>query len=155
MIPKVVIIVAVIAISAIIIIPKLNGPGAAPQQSTGSAGLNQAGTTPAQSMSTGETALRTALKSGKPTMICFHTNSCAPCIEISQNIATIKPQHEAKANFVDILVDDPAEQQLINKFGGVNTIPYSVFFDKSGSKVSEQVGVIDKEQLSRYLTSLE
>ncbi|MCL6473128.1 MAG: thioredoxin fold domain-containing protein [Firmicutes bacterium] len=156
MIPKIVIIVAVITLAAIIIFPKMNGSSVEPQQSGSSTGLNQTGTgtTAAQSMSPGETALRAALKNGKPTMICFHSDSCAPCIEMSEIIAQVKPQYETTINFIDILTGDPAEQSLINKFG-VNTIPYTVFFDKTGEAVGQQVGVIEKEQLSSILSDLE
>jgi len=51
-------------------------------------------------------------------------------------------------------VDDQAEQRLINQFG-VNTIPTSVFYDKTGKSVGRQIGVIEKDKLTQLLTALE
>ncbi len=157
---KAVVVIAVVVVAALIIYQKTpnqqvsSGQGASSGQNVCPAPTNQSTGQASQTLSPGEAALQAGLKSGKPTMIVFHSNSCAPCIEMSEIIAQIKPDYEKRVNIIDILVDDQAEQRLINQFG-INTIPTSIFYDKTGKPVGQQIGVIEKEKLTQFLTSLE
>lgn len=147
---KATILIVVIVAAAVIIYPKISGTKKQESQAKSEA----AASAQIQSESPGEAALGAALKSGKPTMILFHSNSCIPCKEMSAIVAEVQPQYAGRANFVDILVDDQAEARLISNFG-INTIPTSVFFDKMGELVGKNVGVIKKEQLMQLLSGLE
>ena len=163
---KVVVVIAVVVVAALIIYQKTSnqqvssnqqlssGQAASSGQNVCPAPTNQSTSQASQMLSPGEAALQAGLKSGKPTMIVFHSNSCAPCIEMSEIIAQIKPDYEKRVNIIDILVDDQAEQRLISQFG-INTIPTSIFYDKTGKPVGQQIGVIEKEKLTQFLTSLE
>lgn len=142
---KVAVLAVVIVAAAVIIYPKVFGSPAAQDQDTMAA---------SSSLTPGERALETGLKSGKPTMILFHSNSCVPCKEMSEIVAQVEPELKGRANFVDIVVDDQSEARLIAKYG-VNTIPTSVFFDKQGAYIGINVGVIEKEKLIEFLTNLE
>ncbi|MBE0447443.1 MAG: thioredoxin fold domain-containing protein [Actinobacteria bacterium] len=144
---RVVILVAVVVVAIILVYPKISS---VPQQAV----QNSAVGTTSQTLSPGERALGVGLKSGRPTMILFHSNSCIPCKEMSAIVAQISPEFTGRANFVDILVDDQAEAGLIAKFG-VNSIPTSVFFNKTGKHVGTNVGVVEKDKLIDLLNSLE
>ncbi len=157
---KVAVVIAVVIIAAIIIYQKTSnqqvpsGQAASSAQNVCPAPTNQSASQASQTLSPGEAALQAGLKSGKPTMIVFHSNSCAPCKEMSAIIAQITPEYGKRVNIIDILVDDQAEQRLINRFG-INTIPTSVFYDKAGKPVGQQIGVIEKDKLTQILTTLE
>ena len=161
---KVVVLAAVIIVAASIIYPKLVKPATGMQQSIGGAAQsaeqaaiapeNQADMPVSGAQTPAEKALSGALKSGRPTMILFHSTTCIPCKEMSTIVAQVKLEHKEAANFVDVVVDDQTEANLISEFG-VNTIPTSVFFDKTGELVGKHIGVIEKDKLSELLSGLE
>ena len=151
---KAAVIAVVVIAAAIIIYQKAANQVASSGQNVCPTPVNQSTSQANQTLSPGEAALQAGLKSGKPTMIVFHSNSCAPCKEMAAIIAQIKPDYEKRINIIDILVDDQAEQRLINQFG-INTIPTSVFYDKTGESVGQQIGVIEKDKLTQLLTALE
>ncbi|NCO66782.1 MAG: hypothetical protein COW32_07785 [Candidatus Aquicultor secundus] len=157
---KIVVVIAVVVVAALIIYQKTSNQQVSSGQATSSAQnvcpapVNQSTGQASQTLSPGEAALQAGLKSGKPTTIVFRTNSCAPCKEMAAIIAQIRPEYEKRVNIIEILVDDQAEQRLINQFG-VNTIPTSVFYDKTGKSVGRQIGVIEKDKLTQLLTALE
>jgi thioredoxin 1 len=144
---RVVVLVIIAVVVGIIVYPKLFSTPSRQAQNSEAGTLKQA-------VSPGEQALERALRSGKPTMILFHSNSCIPCKEMSAIVAQIEPQFKDRANFVDILFEDKAEADLIAKYG-VHTIPTSVFLDKRGSYAGTNVGVIKEDALVRLLDSLE
>ncbi|HCG98751.1 MAG TPA: hypothetical protein DE036_02815 [Actinobacteria bacterium] len=144
---RVVILVIFAVAAGIILYPKLISTPSQQVQNREAGALKQV-------VSPGEQALERALRSGKPTMILFHSNSCIPCKEMSAIVAQIEPQFKERANFVDILLEDKAEAGLIAKYE-VHTIPTSVFLDKMGSYVGTNVGVIKEDALVRLLGSLE
>lgn len=148
------VVVIVIIAAALIVYQKASNQATSSAQNVCPAPVNQSTGQASQTLSPGEAALQEGLRSGKPTMIVFHSNSCAPCKEMSAIIAQIKPDYEKRVNIIDILVDDQAEQRLINRFG-INTIPTSVFYDKAGKSVGQQIGVIEKDKLTQILTTLE
>ncbi|MDI6716462.1 MAG: thioredoxin fold domain-containing protein [Actinomycetota bacterium] len=137
---KAIILVVVVFITAVIIYPKITS--------------NQGEIRKNLNLSPGERALENALKSGKPTMILFHSNSCVLCKQMLSIVAKVKPLFAKRANFVDISVEDKSEVRLISKFG-IEKIPTSVFLDRSGKLIAKNIGVVKKEQLIKLLNSLE
>lgn len=142
----------VLIVAAVIVYPKLISQMEATPQNTGRVPNNQTATSAKQSQ--GEAELAAALKSGKPTMILFHSNACASCKEMTAVVVAVKAEHKDRVNFVDIDVSKMSEANIVYRFG-ISSIPTSIIFDKAGEQVDQYVGLIEKEQLAAYLTKLE
>lgn len=112
-------------------------------------------TTPATQggTSTSEAALAQAKAEGKPVMLKFGSGKCIPCIQIEENIKSVKPEYEGKAVFIIVDVYDMREQNLTNQFG-IQTIPTSFFIGKDGSIVNSVVGVMDPAQIKQQIDSM-
>lgn len=154
MLVRVAVLAAVAIAASSIIYVKITSEAGSSGKTMPTTTVNEPENAASQASSPGASALSKALKSGKPTMILFHSNSCAPCKEMSAIIEAVKTKHGDSTNFIDILVDDPAEQDFINQHG-VSSIPTSVFYDKTGKRLGTQIGVIEQEQLAGMLSDME
>lgn len=154
MLVRVAVLAAVAIAASSIIYEKITSEARSSSKTMPTTTLNEPENAASQASSPGASALSKALKSGKPTMIIFHSNSCAPCKEMSAIIEAVKTEHGDSINFIDILVDDPAEKNFISQFG-ISSIPTSVFYDKTGKPRGKQIGVIEQELLVEMLSDLE
>lgn len=112
-------------------------------------------TTPATQggTSTSEAALAQAKAEGKPVMLKFGSGKCIPCIQIEENISTVKPEYEGKVAFIIVDVYDQSENNLTTQYG-IQTIPTTFFLGKDGGIVNSQIGVLTPDQLKQQLNAL-
>lgn len=138
---RILIIAAVIAVAALILYPKLADLGS-PNSAT------------VESQTPRAKALAVALKSGKPTVMVFHSSNCIPCKEMSSIVADVKARMESHINFIDVVTDSGQDNNLIEEYS-IDTIPTSIFFDSAGRQQNRVVGVIERSELTRMLSDLE
>lgn len=98
-------------------------------------------------------AYNVALVSGKPVYVLFHSTTCRSCIEMTKVCDEVLPEHKGRVAFVDVVTDDPASEDMVNRFK-IDTIPTSIFI-KKGKVVDGFVGEMSAEQLEYYLAEVE
>lgn len=84
-------------------------------------------------------ALALARKTGKPLLIDFRADWCAPCREMDKSFWTRADVIETVKNFVPLQVDYDKEPKL-NGFFNVRGLPYIAFADFYGSLITFQRG---------------
>lgn len=97
--------------------------------------------------------IKQAGQDGKPAWLLFHSKTCQPCIEMEKVFNTLKPEFEGKVIFVDINVNDPAEQDLCNQYK-IQYIPTTYFLDPAGNMTFDYVGVIQVDDMRAKLKAL-
>jgi thioredoxin 1 len=85
-----------------------------------------------------------ALKSGKPAVVDFGSNSCLPCRQIRPILKEIEKEYTGKAR---VLIMDVYQYKDLAQEYKVQLIPTLVFFDKSGKEVFRHVGAWDKASI--------
>lgn len=98
--------------------------------------------------SSGESAIRAALASGKPAIVDFGARTCIPCKKMAPILENLNRELAGKAHvlFVDVWKD--------NAMGGrfrVQMIPTQIFFDARGKEVKRHMGFMDKADLLKEL----
>lgn len=104
--------------------------------------------------SSSEAVLEKALKEKKVTLLCFHSTTCASCIEMEEIIEDIKPQFDERVVFISVIVSDPAERSLIEEYQ-IQFIPTTFIYDKKGEIAQKYVGLVAKDELVKVLKELE
>lgn len=92
-----------------------------------------------------------ALKSGRPVLVDFGSNSCIPCRQLRPILQEIKKE---KAGKVEVLVIDVYKHQELSKEYRVQMIPTLVFFDASGKEVFRTQGFMPKAALLEQLAKV-
>lgn len=143
-------VIVVLAAALVILYPKLfskvDNPMPADSKST------EASTAKEEDATSSQGKLSAALVDKKVTVLCFRSDTCQPCIEMDTIIEEIKPEFEDKVSFISVVVDDPEERPLIEKYE-IQMIPTTFIIDKKG-QAKKQVGVIPKDQLTGILEEL-
>lgn len=98
--------------------------------------------------SSNDAAIKTALASGKPSIVDFGARSCIPCKKMAPILEGLNRELTGKANvlFVDVWKD--------NTIGGryrVQMIPTQIFFDAKGNEIKRHMGFMDKSDLLKEL----
>ena len=88
---------------------------------------------------------------GKPAMYDFGAKYCAPCKEMQQVVAELKPLYGNQVEFRMVYSDE--EMPLFHQYKIV-AIPTQVFFDASGKVVDQHIGALPKEELIKKLKEL-
>jgi thioredoxin 1 len=88
---------------------------------------------------------------GKPAVYDFGAKYCAPCKEMQQVVAELKPQYGDQVEFRMVYSDE--EMPLFHQYKIV-AIPTQVFFDASGKVVDQHIGALPKEELIKKLKEL-
>lgn len=104
--------------------------------------------------SSSEDRLNEALGSHRITVLCFHSTTCQPCIEMDRTLNDVKPMFKNNVTFISVITNDPSEAAFTNKFG-IDFIPTTYFFNKKGKVARKQVGVLQKEKIVELLKNLE
>jgi thioredoxin 1 len=92
-----------------------------------------------------------ALKSGKPVLVDFGSNSCIPCRQLRPILQELRQE---KAGKVEILVIDVYKHQDLSKEYRVQVIPTLVFFDSNGKEVLRTQGFMPKAALLENLMKI-
>ena len=89
-----------------------------------------------------------ALKSGKPVLVDFGSNTCIPCRQLRPILQEIKKEQAGK---MEVLVIDVYKHQDLSREYRVQVIPTLVFFDASGKEVLRHQGFMPKTALLEEL----
>ncbi len=95
--------------------------------------------------------LAAALSNGKPTLVDFGMGTCEQCKKQAPILAEAAGRYRGKANvvYVDVSVYAGLGAQY-----QVKLIPYQIFFDKDGKKVSDHVGLNPMKDIAAQLAKL-
>ncbi len=97
-----------------------------------------------------ETDFDTELAAGKPVMVDFYADWCAPCQVLAPSVEKIAEQYDGRASVGKLNVD--ASSPVAARFG-IQGIPTVLFF-KDGKLVDRVVGLVPEAELTRRLDSL-
>ncbi len=89
-----------------------------------------------------EEDLLKALKSGKPVLIDFGSNSCIPCRQMRPILQEIRNEYSGKAEV--IVIDVHKYQNLARKYK-IQLVPTLTFFDSKGKEVHRHQGFMSKK----------
>lgn len=93
----------------------------------------------------------TALKSGRPVLVDFGSNSCTPCRQMRPILKEIK---EEKTGEVEVIVIDVYKHQDLSREYRVQVVPTLVFFDGTGKEVFRTQGFMPKAALMEHLAKV-
>lgn len=115
--------------------------------------------------------LRSSELRGKPVIIDFWATWCRPCRAGMPHLSAIQERYRAKGLVViGLSVDDGeasgvrhfaeqlgvkfrvgmADEQVLDDYGPIRSIPTTVFIDRKGEMVRRVVGYIDEETMDGY-----
>ncbi|MDA3787255.1 MAG: thioredoxin domain-containing protein [Desulfobacula sp.] len=83
-----------------------------------------------------------ALKSGKPVMVDFGSNSCIPCRQMRPIVHEVKKEYSGKA---EVLVIDVHKYNSLASKQKIQLIPTLIFFDSNGKEVHRYQGFMSKK----------
>jgi thioredoxin 1 len=96
-------------------------------------------------------AFQAALKSGRPTVVDFGSNSCPPCIRLRPVMRALKDAHKERINVLFLEVSANRDLALSYK---VRLVPTVIFFDAQGREVHREMGFMKQEAMERVLRDL-
>lgn len=89
--------------------------------------------------------------SGKPTLVEFGAEGCAPCDMMQPILDKLRKKFPDKLNVVFVHVN---ENQLLGTRFGIRSIPVQVFFDHKGEEVFRHVGFYAEEEVMKQLAKM-
>ena len=92
-----------------------------------------------------------ALKSGKPFVVDFGSNSCIPCRQMRPILQEIRKEHSGKA---EVLVIDVYKYQNLAREHKIRMIPTLIFFDLKGKQVHRHQGFMSKKAILEQLKKM-
>jgi thioredoxin 1 len=98
-----------------------------------------------------ESAIRTALTSGRPTVADFGARSCIPCKKMAPILEELNRELSGKAN---VLFNDVWKDNTLARSYRIQMIPTQIFFDAKGREVKRHMGFIDKTDIMKELKNL-
>ena len=98
-------------------------------------------------------ALVQAKSEGKPILLCFRSQTCAPCIQMGENIEQVIPGYQDRATFIIVNVYDRSEESLCMEYG-IQTIPTTLFIKRDGRVLGGYEGVMEPDAIRQQLESL-
>ena len=88
--------------------------------------------------------IRSALASGRPTVVDFGARSCVPCKKMAPILEELAKEYQGRANV--IFIDVWQDKEIAGKYR-VQMIPTQIFYDKSGKESARHTGFMDKLQI--------
>jgi len=98
-----------------------------------------------------EEAFSKALKSGRPVLVDFGSNSCIPCRQMRPILKEIRKEHSGKA---EVLVIDVYKYQNLARAHKIQIIPTLAFFDSNGKEVHRHKGFMSKKAIIEQLRKM-
>lgn len=89
-----------------------------------------------------EEDLLNALKSGKPVLVDFGSNSCIPCRQMRPILQKIRKEYLGKA---EVIVIDVSKYQTLASEHKIRVTPTLTFFDSNGKEVHRHQGFMSKK----------
>ncbi len=90
------------------------------------------------------------MKSDVPVFIDFYADWCGPCKMMGPVVEELAKEYDGKVKVGKVNIDQQPE--LAQKFG-VMSIPYFAFV-KNGTLVSDELGAVPKERLTRKIEEM-
>lgn len=94
---------------------------------------------------------RSALKSGRPTLVDFGSNHCIPCIQLRPVLKALKEEYGGKIN---IMMLDIKDNRALAREYRIQLIPTLIFFNSEGKEVGRALGYMDKEVIKKKFQEL-
>jgi len=95
-----------------------------------------------------EEELANALKSGRPVLVDFGSNSCIPCRQLRPILQEIRKEQAGK---MEVLVIDIYKHQSLADQYRIQVMPTLIFFDSTGKEVIRHQGFMPKTALMEQL----
>ena len=92
-----------------------------------------------------------ARMSGKPSMIEFGADGCAPCAAMEPILENVRKNYRDKLNVVFVHV---GENPVLGSRFGIQSIPVQAFYDRSGKEFFWHVGFFPEEELVKKLREM-
>ena len=92
-----------------------------------------------------------ALKSGRPVLVDFGSNSCIPCRQMRPILQEVRKEHSGKA---EVLVIDVYKYQNLAREHKIRMIPTLTFFDSNGKEVHRHQGFMSKKAIMEQLKKM-
>jgi len=92
-----------------------------------------------------------AMKSGKPVLVDFGSNSCIPCRQMRPILKEIREAHSGKA---EVLVIDVYKYQNLAGEYKIRMIPTLIFFDSNAKEVHRHQGFMSKKAIMEQLKKI-
>ncbi len=92
-----------------------------------------------------------ALKSDKPVVVDFGSNSCIPCRQMRPILQEIRKEYLGKA---EVLVIDVYKYQGLAREYKIQMIPTLIFFDSNAKEVHRHQGFMSKKALLEQLKKM-
>ena len=89
-----------------------------------------------------------ALKSGRPVLVDFGSNTCVPCRQMRPILREIAKEQAGK---MEVLVIDVYQFQDLSGRYNIQLLPTLIFFDAAGKEVSRHEGFMPKASLMEQL----
>jgi thioredoxin 1 len=105
---------------------------------------------PALEASTAD-AFQAALKSGRPAVVDFGSNSCPACIRLRPVMGELRDAHKDRINVLYLEVS--ANRGLAMSYK-VRLVPTVIFFDAHGREVHREMGFMQQEAMEKVLRDL-
>ena len=101
--------------------------------------------------SAGESVIRAALTSGRPTVADFGARTCIPCKKMAPILAELNGELKGRGN---VLFTDVRESPDLAERYHVQMIPTQIFFDIRGREVKRHMGFMEKSAILKELKAL-
>jgi len=92
--------------------------------------------------------VKTALASGRPSVVDFGARSCIPCRKMAPILEELSRELNGKAN---VLFNDVWKDNNLSGSYRVKMIPTQVFFNAEGKEVKRHIGYLDKAGILKGL----
>jgi thioredoxin 1 len=106
---------------------------------------------PADTATNTEEEFNKALKSGRPVLVDFGSNSCIPCRQLRPILQEIRKEQAGK---LEVLVIDIYQHQSLAGQYRIQVMPTLVFFDATGKEAARRQGFMPKTALMEELKKL-
>lgn len=101
--------------------------------------------------SANEAAVRTALSSGRPSVVDFGARSCIPCKKMAPLLEELSRELRGRAN---VLFNDVWKDDALARNYRIQMIPTQIFFNAKGAEVKRHMGYMDKSDIMKELKTL-
>ena len=88
---------------------------------------------------------------GKPTMVDFGADGCAPCDMMTPILADLTKKYEGKAN---VMFVHARENNILASRYGVQGIPVQIFFDKDGKETFRHTGFFPQVEIEKKFAEM-
>ncbi len=101
--------------------------------------------------SANEAAVKTALSSGRPSVVDFGARSCIPCKQMAPILEGLNRDLRGRAN---VLFNDVWKDEQLARAYRIQMIPTQIFFDAKGKEVKRHMGYMEKSEILKELKTL-